>query len=120
MQPIDRRSKFTINDREENKILNETVGTYLSLLFNSSNLLGSAFSAKKQLASEPVSATPGKHAVTTENEDEEIEEKGSVDELSDEDIDFVNSFEALRESAPSVIPSKKKLKKKASLNQLVL
>jgi hypothetical protein len=71
------------------------------------------------LTHENVPTIPVKPAVTAEAEEDETEEKGSLDELSDEDIDFVNSFEALREPAPSATPSKKRSKKKASATELV-
>jgi hypothetical protein len=83
-------------------------------------LSGSAFSAKKQLTHETVvKPTPGQ-IISNEGEEDETEEKGSLDELSDEDINFVNSFDALRDTTATTSPVKKKLKKKTSLPLLVL
>jgi hypothetical protein len=66
-----------------------------------------------------VKPIPGQ-TISNQGEEDETEEKGSLNELSDEDIDFVNSFDALRDTAGTASPPKKMLKKKTSLPQLVL
>ncbi len=58
-----------------------------------------------------------------ENEHEEVdcdENDDTVDELSDDEIRFSNSFDILKGGAGSAPPPAKRLKQKTSLRQLVV
>jgi hypothetical protein len=79
------------------------------------NIQGSAFSAKKQNAAVVPAKVPG------ENESEDIVdgEGETPDELSEDDIQFTNSFDVLRRNTTPAPPVPKRVKYKTSLPQLV-
>ena len=79
-------------------------------------MLGSAFAAKKS-----TQVVAPKAQVENEYEEGASDENGgTVDEFSDEEIRFSNSFDILKGSAASAPPPSKRLKQNASLRQLVV
>lgn len=105
--PLDKKKNFS-------RSLNEAIRSYCRPP-HKTNCLGSAFSAKKQSA--PVVQDKGPLEDGSDGVvDQEAE---SLDGLSDEELEFINSFDILKKVTASVPPPPKKLKQRTSLPLIV-
>jgi len=79
------------------------------------NILGSAFAANRQPASSAVTEAP------VQRDDEEVVDNDAEtpEELTDEEIEFVNSFDVLSRKPEVGPPPAKKLKQRTGLPELV-
>jgi len=78
--------------------------------------IGSAFSAKRQATGEPAILNNVKETESTEADEVE---RDSVDGISEEEIEFSNAFNALRDIKRTEASPKKKPKKTSKLPLIV-
>jgi hypothetical protein len=71
----------------------------------STNCLGSAFTARKRHSQIEISSRVQKVAFGNGAAGEDLE---TLDEMSDEEIEFTNSFDPLNDTPPTAAPSRKK------------